>query len=314
MDSSSVMEVLRECETTQASALEQLRETTRVRKVFEQQRAGYWPLAKHAAVLFTISQSLCKHLWYLAFSLQDYEAIIDGLLAKSSSRKLLGASKSAMSGNMLHLQRQLSLCVYRTLQPNLFWSHQLLFLFLVSVELLKRKGSLSTQEQGLLATNLSPPDAQLDTLLANTEKPLDWISIEVHVHKDPLSLYVHVRRYYWTNSCLLNNYVFLLCTCVWVNVIPTQAWCGARFLQKHLQLFAKLTHSLLNHSKEWKEYFQVQSCYTHTHTYLHTFTHTCMHAYTHTCKHIHENTQFIQNTGVKLKNDMYVHVHVLTVY
>lgn len=174
-----LLPTVRECETAEATAADQIQETKKILRSFDQQTQGYKPLAEYAAAIFTVVQTLSHTLKYFSFSLDQFQTLLSQLIARNKPNKVTD-SVSAMNARVLHLKHQLLVEVCRTLSVFVFKKHQILLPFFVALEI-----QLSAEEFQLLGREFAPVEGQIDAQLqtkndehGSAQKP-EWVTDEV---------------------------------------------------------------------------------------------------------------------------------------
>ena len=179
-----LLPTVRECETAEVTAADQIRETKKILRSFDQQTQGYKPLAEYAAAIFTVVQTLSHSLKYFSFSLDQFQTLLSQLIARNKPNKVTD-SVSAMNAHVLHLKHQLLVEVCRTLSVFVFKKHQILLPFVVALEIQLSQGKLSAEEFQLLGREFAPVEGQIDAQLqtkndehGSAQKP-EWVTDEV---------------------------------------------------------------------------------------------------------------------------------------
>ena len=181
-----LLPTVRDCESAGSAAANQIRETKKILRSFDQQIELYKPLAKYATAIFNMIQTLSYTLKYFSFSLDQFRVLLSGLIARYKENKVFG-SVSAINAHVLHLKCQLLVQVHRTLCVSWFERHQTLLPFLIALDNLLAQGKLSVQEFQFLGREIAPVEAQLDVQLqskkaesavVHDQKP-EWITDEV---------------------------------------------------------------------------------------------------------------------------------------
>lgn len=210
----SLLPTVRECESAGSAAADQIRETKKILRSFDQQTELYKPLAKYAATIFNTIQTLSYTLKYFSFSLGQFQDLLSGLIARYKENKVFG-SVSAMNAHVLHLKSQLLMEVHRTLCVSWFERHQTLLPLLIALDNQLAQGKLSAQEFQFLGQDFAPVEAQLDLQLQSKEndsavvqKP-EWITDEVSAISQNMDNVCYLRQSL-VISCTYFMPVFLL--------------------------------------------------------------------------------------------------------
>lgn len=182
----SLLPAVRECEMAESTAADQIRETKKILKSFDQQIQGYKPLADYTAAIFTVVQTLSHTLKYFSFSLDQFQTLLSQLIARNKPNKVAD-SVSAMNAHVLHLKHELLVRVCKTLSVFVFRRHQILLPFFVALEIQLSQGKLSAEEFQLLGREFAPVEGQINAQLqtkndehGGVKKP-DWVTDEVYV-------------------------------------------------------------------------------------------------------------------------------------
>ena len=182
LHSPCLLSTLAECESSEISALDLIRETHKSLRHYEQQARPYSPLAEYARIVFSSVQKLANSLKYFTLSLAQFEHLLINLIASSRVNKIPDSS-SSIKAHVLHLKHQLLISVCQALQLQTFSKHRIVLPFLVGLELQLSLGKLTPAELRALGSDLASTKAQLDLLLdagetGGASQP-DWISNKV---------------------------------------------------------------------------------------------------------------------------------------
>ena len=180
----SLLPAMRECETAESTAADQIQETKKILRSFDQQIQGYKPLADYAAAIFTVVQTLLHTLKYFSFSLDHFQTLLSQLIARNKPNKA-SDSVSTMNAHVLHLKHELLVRVCKTLSVFVFKRHQILLPFFAALETQLSQGKLSAEEFQLLGREFASVEGQINAQLqtkndehSGVKKP-DWVTDEV---------------------------------------------------------------------------------------------------------------------------------------
>lgn len=178
---SSLLQTVRENESAESNACDQILETMKILRIFDQRVEVYRPLAEYATILFGVVQKLSETFQYFKLGLNQFQGLVADLIAKYKDRRVADDTM-AMNAHILHLKHELLLALCRALQPVAFQRHQTLFPLLVSLEMLLAERKAMEDEYQLLGKELNPVEVQLEILLNSSELNMDkphWISDQV---------------------------------------------------------------------------------------------------------------------------------------
>lgn len=199
LTSDSIIPILRRCETAELAASEQVAESKRVLRSFDQQVQVYKPLADHAAIIFSVVNRISNNFKYFGLSLDAFKLQLASLFVADKKSKTPD-STMAISGHVLHLKHQLLVSLLDTISVCTFSRHQRLLLLLVSLEILVSEKKLSQEEYNFLARDLDSVEQQLDMLLSKGDsgpvvKKPQWITDKVF--QDLFFLYLQGCFSWW---------------------------------------------------------------------------------------------------------------------
>ena len=184
LHSTSLVTTVRNCENSEASAMEQIAETKKILRSFDQQIQVYKPLAEYAASIFNGVQKLGSSFRCYQLSLTEFEQLIEDVVMAHKDLKVANNSM-ALKGHVLHLKKQLLLRVYNATQIHIFGRHQVLLPLLVVLEAQVAEGKLMWEEYQLLGEEGCSVEAQMDVLMGGgggsvVEKP-QWVTDQVSI-------------------------------------------------------------------------------------------------------------------------------------
>ncbi len=179
-----IVPVLEKSEAAEMAASEQVAESKRVLRVFDQQVQLYKPLADHAATALSVVQRLSNTFKYFGLDLDSFEQLLATLFTTDKKSKVPD-NAMAITGHVLHLKPQLLVSLMSAIRVYTFTRHQRLLPLFISLETLVTENKLSQEEYNLLAKDLDTVERQLDMLLSQgdsgpvVEKP-KWITDKVY--------------------------------------------------------------------------------------------------------------------------------------
>ena len=106
---------VKESESSELSALEQISDTKKSIKMFEQQALAYKSLAELASIILTAVEKLSSTLKYFTFGISKFEKLIVKLISIRGGIKVCDNPMS-IHANVLCLKNQLLIAVNRNLQ------------------------------------------------------------------------------------------------------------------------------------------------------------------------------------------------------
>lgn len=110
-----LLNTIKECEVSEVEAHDQIKETRKNLKVFDEQMVVYKPLSHTASIVLASLQRLSSAVRYFNLRVDDFEGILLGLIEKFKSNRVLGHAMS-IKAHVLHLKKQLLLTIYHQLQ------------------------------------------------------------------------------------------------------------------------------------------------------------------------------------------------------
>ncbi len=199
LTSNSIIPALKRCEAAELTASEQVAESKRVLRYFDQQVQVYRLLAEHATILYSVVQRLSDSFKYFGLTLGLFKQLLASLIVTHKKNKI-SDNAMAIRGHVLHLKHQLLISLVDTIRVNTFTWHQRLLPFFVSLEVLLHEKKVSQEEYHLLAKDLVHVEQQLDVLLSKgdsgpvVEKP-QWITDKVSGFIWSIARYQPTRQY-----------------------------------------------------------------------------------------------------------------------
>ena len=106
---------VKESESSELSALEQISDTKKSMRLFEQQALAYKPLAEFASIILTVVERLSSVLKYFMFGISKLEQLIVKLISIRENNKVCDDPMSIFA-NVLYLKHQLFISVHQNLQ------------------------------------------------------------------------------------------------------------------------------------------------------------------------------------------------------
>ena len=119
-----LLNTVKESESLESSALEQITDTEKSMQRFDQQALAYRPLSELASIILTAIQKLSSALKYFTFGIDNLEGVIMKLIARRKDNKVADDAM-AVNANVLYLKHQLLLSVHKILQVH---AHNSMFL------------------------------------------------------------------------------------------------------------------------------------------------------------------------------------------
>lgn len=110
-----LLNTVKESESLESSALEQITDTEKSMEQFDQQALAYRPLSELASIILTAVQKLSSVLKYFTFGIDKLEGVIVKLIARRKDNKVAD-NVMAINANVLYLKNQLLLSVHKILQ------------------------------------------------------------------------------------------------------------------------------------------------------------------------------------------------------
>ena len=162
--------------------MEQITETKKILRSFDQQIQVYKPLAEYATSIFNTVQKLSSSFGYYQLGLREFEQFIEVMVMAHKNLKVANNSMALMA-HMLHLKNQLLSRAYTALQIHTFGRHQVLLPLLVALEAQLANGKLTREEYQLLGEEGCSVEAQLGVLIGAgggsvVERP-HWVTDQV---------------------------------------------------------------------------------------------------------------------------------------
>ena len=115
LQAAHLFDVVKESESSESNALEQIADTKKSMKLFDQQALAYKSLSEFASIILTTVQKLSSILKYFTFSIDEFEQLIVNLIARREGNRVPD-NAMAISANVLYLKHQLLISIHKTLQ------------------------------------------------------------------------------------------------------------------------------------------------------------------------------------------------------
>lgn len=106
---------VKESESSELSALEQISDTKESIKMFEEQALAYKSLAELASIILTAVEKLSSTLKYFTFGISKFEKLIVKLISIRRGNRVCDNPMS-IHANVLYLKHRLLITVHRNLQ------------------------------------------------------------------------------------------------------------------------------------------------------------------------------------------------------
>lgn len=116
-----LLNTVKESESLESSAMEQINDTEKSMQRFDQQALAYRPLSEFASIILTAVQKLSAALKYFTFGIDKLEGVIEKLIAQRKDNKVADDAM-AVNANVLYLKHQLLLSVHKILQVYVYSS------------------------------------------------------------------------------------------------------------------------------------------------------------------------------------------------
>lgn len=115
LQATHLLNTVKEAESSEATALEQISDTNKSMLQFDQLALAYKPLSDLASVIFTAVEKLSTVLNYFVFDIDKLERVIERLISERDGYRVCDNVMS-INANVLHLKRRLFASVYELLQ------------------------------------------------------------------------------------------------------------------------------------------------------------------------------------------------------
>lgn len=115
LQASHLLNIVKESESLEASALEQISDTHQSMRLFDQQADAYKPLAEYATIILTAMQKLSSILKYFEFGIEKLEQLMVTLISFRADNKVPD-NVMAINANVLYLKYRLLISVHEILQ------------------------------------------------------------------------------------------------------------------------------------------------------------------------------------------------------
>ena len=115
LQATQLRHIVKESESAESSALEQITDTQKAVRQFDQQALAYKPLSQDACIILTAIQKLSSTFKYFTFGIDKLEQLLVKLISLREDNKVPDDATS-IRANVLFLKHRLLVSVYEILQ------------------------------------------------------------------------------------------------------------------------------------------------------------------------------------------------------
>ena len=115
LQATHLLNTVKESESLESSALEQITDTEKSMQRFDKQALAYKPLSELASIILTAIQKLSSILKYFTFGIDKLEGVIVKLISRRKDNKVADDAM-AVNANVIYLKYQFLISVHQILQ------------------------------------------------------------------------------------------------------------------------------------------------------------------------------------------------------
>ena len=115
LQATQLLNVVKESELAESSALEQITDTNKTMRQFDKQALAYQPLSQYACIILTAVQKLSSIFKYFTFDIEKMERLLVKLISFRGDNRVPDNATS-IRANVLLLKHRLLVSVYKILQ------------------------------------------------------------------------------------------------------------------------------------------------------------------------------------------------------